>query len=377
MTRQAKPVREYADYPISREIVDVLKDQIVHDLQDNPELLHDLREVYRFNDNHPRPRVERPKKLKLLENYDENEANALFHIIANKKRDVKMIRDALTKEGAQNYINKRRLQEHLYVDDRDIDGDSIPDIVVRQRNTNLPVIVKGYHTVKSDYPLRHSYYRDVPREDRKEVSIGDYLNHRLNVRYDTPLHRVLNRDGVEVLKSWNASGYKKMTPKEKISVPLAFKLHFMKPLMRSLKQVLKANNIELKLKPQVARDLEAAIRNQLITIPAMKATYGEEVMNVIEKDWKRLMTRKEYKVNSEHILRNLMSLENHHDVYFTVLTLIVNRLAELEAIQPIPEQVAPQIVDLAIRNVPKKYVNENLTQEELDAMRSERQAQED
>jgi hypothetical protein len=351
MARQTRTARDFANYRLSREI-GAIRDAISEGKQGNRTVLDQYRQQIAFNAQHPRPPIQRTRKFKLLDNYDKVEADALQHLILQKKRDIRLLREAQTKQGAEAYIANRNLQDHLYVTDNDVDGDGVADIIVRQKQTDLPIIIDGYKTEKSKYPLRQAYYTDYPtRESRRGKSINDYLTQKLDAAYDTPTHRQFNEQNTGIAKRWASKGYADFVPRETISIPTAFKVHMYKPIMKSLKEVLKANNIPLSLNPQAAREIESAIRAQLITIPAMQAAFTEEVMNVTDDEWKRLNNKKEYKDEATRILINL--IRNRDEYAEHILQSIVEKLVELKAMPDIDSTLSESITQAATLNMPR------------------------
>jgi hypothetical protein len=223
-------------YRLNEDIVGLLNRGTSHDLTNvtQEELNKRLAKIVKNRAQRPfqPPRTPRPKKLKLPPGYDKSESDALMRLIAEKKRDIRLIREAMTQQGAQNYIDRRGLGEFLMVDNADIDGDEVPDIVVRERGTNLPITVKGYKTEQSDYPIRSTYYSEIPREQRKGYSLKDYLDTKLGTRYTTPTQReFIDVNNANVLNTFKRLGYKDMFPKTKITIPNAFKIHVFKPII--------------------------------------------------------------------------------------------------------------------------------------------------
>jgi hypothetical protein len=342
---QRRAVRDSSGFRLNEDIVELLNQGTSHDLKNvtQEQLNKRLAKIAKRRARAPAFRDRAPpraKKLKLPPGYDNKEADYLYKLIAEKKRDIKLIREAMTQQGAQNYIDRRGLGEFLVVDNTDIDGDNIPDIIVRERGTDMPIIVKGYKTEQSDYPIRYSYYTDIPRERRKGYPMKDYITEKLGTRYTRPTEReFIDVSNANMLSNFKRLGYKDMFPRTKITIPNAFKVHVFKPIMKCLKEVLKEYEIPLNLGPVEARDMETAIRNQLITIPAMQALYGDEILNIDEADWKSLQTGKDYNENAHRILLNLLTLsgETLEDLYRHILGLIIGRLVFLDAV---PERLA-------------------------------------
>jgi hypothetical protein len=359
--RQRRAVRDALGYDLDQDAINNLLIDTDRGIQRKPNLLETQIRNYEFNRANPvrrPPRQPRPKVLKLPRGYDQAESDALMRLIAEKKRDIKYLSEALTQQGAQNYIDRHGLGHELFVTDEDIDGDDVPDVIVKQRGTNLPIIVKGYRTAESDYPLRHLYYSHVPKGDRKNYQMKDYLLSSLGEQYGSATSRAfMNIPAVDQINNWKRIGYKKMGLKHHISIPQAFKIHIMKPIMKNLKLSLKDRNIPLNLGAQEARELETFLRSRLITIPAMKSIYGDDVMRVDEAYWSKLQARRDYKDAADRILTNLLNsaARDWHEIYSTVLGIIVQRLVGTGALEgDLGAEIAEEIVNRALQQIPQR-----------------------
>jgi hypothetical protein len=101
----------------------------------------------------------------------------LTNLVLANKRDIKLIRDAQSKQGAQKWIDDRNYGDFLEVKDDDVDGDGVPDIMVVDKQSRKPHIVKGYTTRDSKAPYRALYYTQYPtRASRKDHNMREFLD---------------------------------------------------------------------------------------------------------------------------------------------------------------------------------------------------------
>jgi hypothetical protein len=226
----------------------------------------------------------------------------------NERRDIKLIREAQSKQGAGNWISKHGYGDLLYVDDRDIDGDNIPDIVVRQRVDNAPYIVKGYTTDDSGYPLRHQYYTEYPtREERRGHSMKEWFDENaISEHADQGLRRVYKPEYVALYERDKALGYKMPKPRETVSIAQAFKQYIMKPIMKYLKLYLRERNVILT--PEAVRKAEQVFRNTVLTVPVLEEIYGTDQISGIDDNnvISKLSSRKEVKDGCIIILQKII-----------------------------------------------------------------------
>jgi hypothetical protein len=238
----------------------------------------------------PAPRVARALPAK-------QNMGDLYNAVATGQQDIRLIKDAQSRAGAENYIVKHGLQDHLYVDDRDIDGDAVPDIIVRTRAGDQPYIVKGYTTEKSSYPFRNLYYTQYPTaEDRRGHSFRDFVDERYVAGYRPDgQERAYNPIGLQFDEVVTARGYKSSKPKPTLTYAQAFKRFIMKPVMKNLKKAYKeALGTPIVISPEQATRAEASVRTNLILVPAMKNVYGDQVMQVQDPtEWQKLSQRKQ------------------------------------------------------------------------------------
>jgi hypothetical protein len=220
----------------------------------------------------------------------------IYDAVVLGKRDIRLVKDAQSKVGAENYIIKHGLQDQLYVDDRDIDGDGIPDIVVKTRAGDLPYIVIGYTTEDSTYPYRNVYYTAYPTaEERRGHSMRDFIEDEMVTGYaPNGQGRVFSDQTLAYEHNVTGAGYKSLKPKNKLTYSQAFKKFIMKPVMAVIKQCYKELETPLSIPADVAVRVESTIKNNLIVAPVMQKVYGDEVMQVNDPtEWQKLTQRKQ------------------------------------------------------------------------------------
>jgi hypothetical protein len=150
--------------------------------------------------------------------------------------------------GAENWIRRAGLQDKLFVDDTDVDGDDYPDIVVRERAyPHAPYIVKGYTTTSSNYPLRSDYYNVYPTaSSRKGHSFREFVDDHFIESYgDHGLTRAYKPKILAHAEKMKKAGYDIRLPSKVLSIPQAFKIFIMKPIMTEIKAVAKEDNMIL------------------------------------------------------------------------------------------------------------------------------------
>jgi hypothetical protein len=210
----------------------------------------------------------------------------LMNLIMKQKRDIKLLREAQSKEGAQKWIDKHGWKDRLFVHDDDIDGDNVPDIVIRDRN-NKPYVVRGYTTVPSMAPYRAMYYTEYPTAAERKAggTFKKFIDDVTGAQYDRyHLNRdFTNRPGTEGIKAFGQRGYKKIRLSEKVSIAQSFKYFFMKPIMSAVKEVIKQSpGVKLNLQPSYAAKLESGVRHNMFTLPVLRKVYGDEVLQIAD-----------------------------------------------------------------------------------------------
>ena len=108
--------------------------------------------------------------------------NELAHIVLDLQRDFKRVANALSVQGAQEIVNKHNAKSPnapWHVTDTDVNGDNIPDIIIRNANDD-PLVINGWTTKRSDYPVRLQYHTAYPtREARKAQPFAQFKKDEL------------------------------------------------------------------------------------------------------------------------------------------------------------------------------------------------------
>jgi hypothetical protein len=292
-----------------------------------------------------------PRQRKVLERIgvgEDDSKEGLFQIIQGLKRDIRLIKDAQSKAGAEDWIQRNGLENQLYVDDRDIDGDSIPDIIVRRRDTRKPYIVKGYTTEQSSYPLKHEYYDMYPTAaDRVGNSYRTFLEDDIVDSIDDGGYsRTYTNDILDKAKKSRAAGYKVSLASKPMTNNQAFKYHFMKPLMKAFKDACWDLEYDLHLDPLLARNIEAWTRENVITVPVMIRVYGNEIFQVDKADWRKLSQRKEIKDGCKLMIQYLSANKAQNDIINALVETIVNIIATHKGL---PEGANPDQIKIQMK----------------------------
>jgi hypothetical protein len=279
-------------------------------------------EIEYRNANKPPKAARRPRPLPSKLGMDD-----LLDIVVNLKRDVKLIKDAQSAAGAKDWIIRNGLEKHLYVDERDFDGDGIPDIVVRTREGDQPYIVKGYTTDKSNYPDRYRYHTTYPlKENRKGHPMREYLEDQMIDSYsDYGFTRNLKPEADEYAKRVKRAGYNAYHPRPKLSYIQAFKNFVFKPLLSMIKEFYKESHQSLRLPPTYVRELEGLIRDNIVTIPVLTRVYDLNISDLnLKQYWTRLTQRKEVRDGCELVTKYLIDNFTNKEVYIPMLTALLN-----------------------------------------------------
>jgi hypothetical protein len=286
-----------------------------------------------YRQEHPPPRgPARARNLPVKEGMD-----VLLNLVQGLKRDVRLIKDAQSKAGAEDWIVRNGQQANLYVDDRDIDGDNIPDIIVRKRSDRTPYIVKGYTTEQSGYPQRYQYYTKYPlASDRKGHSYQDFIDETTVGQFtDGGYTRVPDERVLAALNQSKAQGYRVTLPKEKMTSVQAFKYFIMKPLIKGYKDFCKEfEGYQSQLTGQTVRTLETYLRNNLITIQVLRQLYGDQVLQVDGTLWKKLAQKKDVKQGCELMTKTLIKNRNMDDVVYALVKSTVDFIAAQNELIP-------------------------------------------
>lgn len=259
------------------------------DIDQDAELVGAVKE-WRKQD--PRKRIPpEPRGLPARAGMDE-----LMNIIQNMHRDIRFIKDAQSKVGAQHWIDEHGYKDSLQVVDEDIDGDGVPDVIVKTRD-NKPYIVKGYTTAQSDYPYRYQYYTKYPlKEDREGHSYRDWLEGHLvrETKYDPEENRFVRtyNPGIsESIDRSRAAGYRLKLPSKKVGMVSIFNARIIKPIIEGIKNVAISiasaegkTNYQFKLEASVLHKIEAFIRANVVSLPVLYASYDEEKIKSLDQD---------------------------------------------------------------------------------------------
>jgi hypothetical protein len=322
-------------------------------------------QIAEINYRRDNPTPKAPPRQRRLPEKNTQALQSLFNVVADLKQDVRLIKDAQSKAGAEDWIQRNGLEDHLFVDDRDIDGDNVPDIIVRRRAANpqdrTPYIIKGYTTDPSKYPLKNKYYSQYPlAADRVGHSYQDFLDYELVQGYgDHGYTRNIKPEYQKVIEDSRAKGYGIRQPRKNLTNNQVFKHFIMKPLMNVYREVLKTEFPNAKntgLDGLVVRNLEAAIRDNLVTVPVMVKVYGEEILNTDKENWRKLSQRKEVKEGCKFVLQELVSRKNTNEVITPLVEALIDFLAQTNSI---PAGVDPNELKefMAIQIEESKYWN--------------------
>lgn len=144
----------------------------------------------------------------------------VYDIVANLKRDFKKVKDALTVEGAQAIVDKhnRNCNNKWVAVEEDVNGDNIPDIIIKNEKNN-PIVVNGWTTKKSDYPMKRLYAaakrdRQLPldEETHRPISYAKYKTSVRQLQYQDDSGDIHNAGNLTnsfdpIPPNWNLKGY--------------------------------------------------------------------------------------------------------------------------------------------------------------------------
>jgi hypothetical protein len=224
---------------------------------------------------------ERKARSIVPDNYTPDELSALRHILLDRHHDVRFIPKTEDYQDAQKWLAKHHMDERYYAVNQDLDQDGIPDVEIREKGSDRPVVFKGYTVAKSRAPQRTMLAATYPDwDERKKHNFADALDEQTGTTYRSPFERtMMNEDRVNYIEQLRSQGYRIRAPKKKISVASAFKYFIMKPIMRAIKATLKDANVRIKWAAADAVKLEKVLRVNVVTDVAMRAVYGDEAVN--------------------------------------------------------------------------------------------------
>ena len=291
----------------------------------------------------------------------------LTEIVLNLNQDVKQIKDAQSLAGARAWVQKHG-PELYHVEDTDINGDNIPDIIVKNKEGHN-VIVNGYTTGESTYPYRYSYYTQFPTSDaRKQArqngeTFREYIKGLYNPQYDDygiNIQRDPNgnpvfaaQEGLELENKIKRSGYTKIIrPKDKTPYQ-AFVSGVVKPMYDVVKLI--NHLMKRSTNSQLLTKVAAVMWNQTILIPAMAYVYGKDVLKVQESEWKKLRNKAEVKTAILHYVQHY--LENEKNLLEFVPLFIEVCEQSGNPIQPelkewIPSFVKARLLNINVKDLP-------------------------
>ena len=219
----------------------------------------------------------------------------LIKVVAQLKQDVKQIRDAQSVPSAQAWIERNNYGNVLEAVEEDLDGDNYPEIVVKSKLTNKPVIVNGYTTTPSLFPYRNLYYHKYPTAAaRKGKSLRNYLqNEWFNPTYtDDGKVDKWNQEAQDFNTHLTDRGYTKLLkPNNRTYYQL------ITPFYSALKYL--SHKVPFKLSK-----LASYIWNQIVIEPAFSRISGvANVQNVSAEEAKNLKNQPEVKTAINDIVK--------------------------------------------------------------------------
>ena len=109
----------------------------------------------------------RPKKEKKRK-FGVTGMDDLLKVVATLKQDVKQIKETQSVQSANEWIQRHKLDDKYEAIGKDLDNDSIPEVVVQTKDTHKPVIINGYTTFPSLFPYRNAYYSTYSTVDKRK-----------------------------------------------------------------------------------------------------------------------------------------------------------------------------------------------------------------
>jgi hypothetical protein len=250
--------------------------------------------------------------------------NELLELVVKLKQDVKMIKEAQSKKGAEDWIRNAGLQDFLFADEADFDDDGFPDILVRERaHPENAYIVNGYTTAPSLYPQRHEYYTDLPNvSDRKDQPFNKYIENLYSYTSpDDPLTRTSSPGIDGMFKLFANKGYAVKRPSKTISPMNGFKEFIMKPVIALIKKQ------GITLPREYIKMITDQYFHNLITFPALESVYGGDIYRVQDKtEINKLARRPEAKVAIRQFAINL--IQNRLSIADELVNSITDQLTD-------------------------------------------------
>ena len=205
------------------------------------------------------------------------------------KQDIKRINNAMTVEGARQWIKNQKLDKYYTAEEKDIDGDGISDVLVRDAAGKL-VIVNGYTLKPSDYPLRKIYY-GLSKEERKPFTQNGGQGYRtwVNDAYYQPQYDAngisiqgfagKNPDEDPLTKRMVQAHFKTNIPHNR-SPYQVFARVFVKPIYDSTLQRFRLLRADGK-KPNIFINVLSRAWKQLIVIPILSTMLQNDKSKVV------------------------------------------------------------------------------------------------
>ena len=241
----------------------------------------------------------RPKKEK-KQKYGVTGMDDLLKVVATLKQDVKQIKDAQSVQSANEWIQRHKLDDKYEAIGKDLDNDSIPEVVVQTKDTKKPVIINGYTTVPSLFPYRNAYYTTYPTVDRRKeahkqgINLRRFINSIYEPQYDQSGRYVTGYSG-EGWQDFETSLHNAGIDPQRFIKPKgrstyqAFVSKCVSPIYQAIKYL---NGAKL---PFSLTDMASVIWNQFALIPAMVYVYGDNISSVSDEQWKNLRGKKSVK----------------------------------------------------------------------------------
>ena len=256
-----------------------------------------------------RPIKQLPEYIRQSGSHKKVGMDELTNIVLNLQRDFKRVAGALSVQGAQAIVNKHNATSkpsaHWRVQHEDINGDNIPDIVIRN-SKNEPVVVNGWTTKRSDYPTRYMYYNTYPtREDRKGHPYPDFKRDELHqVKYDDTSIDVHKRGNVESYNeqaypaNWQLGSYNVPKPK-RLGAYQRFQRYILKDRLDYIIHYFQEQNLipqQFGNKVTVIAKVTGLLWNKWI-LQHVAASYGK---NINDQDFVKYKNKKEGKAEIDN-----------------------------------------------------------------------------
>ena len=216
-----------------------------------------------------------------------NSMNALAQIVLDDHRDITRIKNAMSQKGAEDMIKEHNKSERVqkypnlqwHGHFNDFNNDGYPDVVIHRGPKTAedrtckgaPVIVNGWKTKKSDYPMRQLYFSQYPTaESRKGHKYSAFVDgygayDMYPDRYDTA-----TKDWIEGINNSDYKNVPKLTPFT------YFVKHIFSPLA---KQILFGNNMTYDV--SLVSKAQGDMYNDLIKTPS-KGDRDEQIRLINE-----------------------------------------------------------------------------------------------